>query len=95
MLSEEAAVAKNVHDSIAAWRKKWDSGLKENDAAREADDATELARVEKEEWNIKQRVVKSAVDAKLAAWAKALAIRVEKARNMRIAADKKDRERTI
>jgi hypothetical protein len=95
MIAEEAAVEKNVHDSVAAWRHKWDSKLSEDDARRESEDAAELASVEKEEWNTKQRVVKAAVDAKLSAWAKALAAKVEKERKLRIAADKKDRQHAI
>jgi len=92
MLKEEAEVAKNVDEKVNAWRKKWDSKLKQNDAQREAADALELKRVETEEWNIKQRDVKTAVDAKLGEWAKKLAASVEKARKIRVAADKKDRE---
>ena len=65
MLEEEADVAKNVNSSVKAWRANWDSKLKENDANRESDDALELKKVETEEWNIKQRVVKNAVDTKL------------------------------
>jgi hypothetical protein len=95
MLDEEAAVEKNVHDKVTAWRHKWDSKLTEDDARRESEDAAELARVEKEEWDTKQRVVKAAVDAKLSAWAKALAAKVESERVLRIAADKKNRQHAI
>ena len=93
MIKEEADVAKNVDAAIKAWRKKWDGKLHANDAQREAADAAELKKVETEEWNIKQRVVKNAVDAKLGSWAKQLAASVEKARKIRVAADRKDRER--
>lgn len=65
MLKEEAEVAKNVSDKVKAWRKKWESKLAEDSSKRDADDAAELQRVETEEWNIKQKVVKTAVDAKL------------------------------
>jgi hypothetical protein len=95
MLAEEAAVEKNVHDKVLSWRRAWDSKLGEDDSRREAEDSAELAAVEKLEWNTKQRVVKMAVDAKLSAWAKALAAKVEKERKIRIAADKISRQRAI
>lgn len=84
-----------MHSSVTAWRTKWDSTLKENDRMREAADAAELKSVEKEEWTIKQRVVKDAVDKALKKWAKDLAARVEKARNKRISQDKIDRAAAI
>ena len=85
IIKEEKDVADAVHNSVTSWRKSWDSNLKENDKAREADDAAELRRVEADEWSIKQRVVKEAVDMALKKWATELAARVEHARNKRIA----------
>lgn len=95
IIQEEKQVAEAVHKQVTAWRKNWDSKLKETDKQREAEDAAELKRIEEEEWTIKQRVVKEGVDSALKNWAKELAVKVDRARVKRIAADKVDRAAAI